>query len=61
MIQQVLKNHPDSNQAPEAYYRLTACYRALGMDDQAKQIADTLAKKHEKSEWSQKALQLVKD
>ena len=60
-FQQVLKNYPDSNQVPEAYYRLTACYKALGMDEQAKKIADTLAKKHEKSEWSQKALSIAKE
>ncbi|MBP5344186.1 MAG: outer membrane protein assembly factor BamD [Alphaproteobacteria bacterium] len=60
-FQQVLKNYPDSNQMPEAYYRLTACYKALGMNEQAEKIANTLARKYENSEWSQKALRLVKD
>ena len=60
-FQQVLKNYPDSNQMPEAFYRLTACYKALGMNDQAAQIAETANKKYEKSDWSQKALRLVKD
>ena len=60
-FQQVLKNYPDSNQMPEAYYRLTACYKALGMDEQAQKIANTVATKYENSEWSEKALRLVKD
>ena len=60
-FQQVLKNYADSNQAPEAYYRLAACYKALGMNEQAQKISETLSKKYEKSEWSQKALRLVKD
>jgi len=60
-FQQVLKNHPTSNQTPEAYYRLAACYRALGMDEQSKKIAATLANKYPESQWSQKALRLAKD
>ena len=60
-FQQVLKNYPTSNQTPEAYYRLTACYKALGMNTQAKRIATTLSKKYSKSEWSKKALLLVKE
>ena len=60
-FQQVLKNYPETNQVPEAYYRLIACYWALGMKDQAKKVAKTLSKQHKKSDWTKKALQLVKD
>lgn len=58
-FQSVLINYPDSNQVPEAYYRLAASYQALGMTTQAKQIADTLAQKFEDDVWTKRTLKLV--
>ena len=60
-FQQVLRNYPETNQAPEAYYRLVACYWALGMKKQAVKVAKTLSQKYEQSDWTKKALKLVKD
>ena len=58
-FQAVLINYPESNQVPEAYYRLTACYQALGMTKQAKAVAKKLADKFENSIWTQRAQQIT--
>ncbi len=58
-FQAVLINYPDSNQVAEAYYRLAACYQALGMTKQAKDIANKLAEKFENSIWTQRAKKIT--
>ena len=58
-FQAVLINYPDSNQVPEAYYRLAACYQALGMTKQAKDIANKLAERFENSIWTQRAKKIT--
>ena len=58
-FQAVLINYSDSNQVPEAYYRLAACYQALGMTKQAKSVAEKLAGKFENSIWTQRAQKLT--
>ncbi len=58
-FQAVLINYPDSNQVPEAYYRLTSCYKALGMTTQAKAIAEQLSKKFKDSVWIQRAQKIT--
>ena len=58
-FQAVLINYPDSNQIPEAYYRLVACYQALGMTKQAEAVTKKLADKFENSVWTQRAQRLT--
>jgi len=58
-FQAVLINYPDSNQVQEAYYRLAACYQALGMTKQAKEVAEKLADKFESSIWTERAKKLT--
>lgn len=58
-FQAVLINYPDSNQIPEAYYRLVACYQALGMTKQAEAVTKKLADKFENSVWTQRAQRLM--
>ncbi len=58
-FQAVLINYPDSNQAPEAYYRLTACYQALGMKKQAADVAKKMSNKFENSVWTKRANKLT--
>lgn len=53
-FQAAIKGWPESNQIPEAYYRLAACYKALGMTKQAGQIQETLHKKFPDSVWSKR-------
>ena len=58
-FQAVLINYPDSNQVPEAYYRLAACYKALGMVKQAKEVTTKLSSKFENDIWTERAKQLT--
>jgi len=58
-FQAVLINYPDSNQVPEAYYRLAACYYALGMTNQAASLTEQLTKKFKDSIWTQRAQQIT--
>ena len=58
-FQAVLINYADSNQVPEAYYRLAACYQALGMAKQAKAITEKLSNKFESSIWTQRAKKIT--
>lgn len=50
-FQIVLKDYPKSNQVEEAYYRLAACYQALGLTHQAGEVFQELKAKYPKSEW----------
>lgn len=58
-FQNVLLEHPQSNQASEALYRLAACYTALGMMPQAQQMTALLEKRAPQDIWTQKAQKLV--
>jgi len=58
-FQAVLINYPDSNQLPEAYYRLAACYQALGMTKQAKAISEKLDQKFEDSIWTKRTKRMT--
>lgn len=58
-FQAVLINYPDSNQIQEAYYRLAACYQALGMTKQAKAVAIKMAAKFENSIWTKRAQKIT--
>lgn len=58
-FQAVLINYPDSNQIQEAYYRLAACYQALGMAKQAKEVAQKMADKFETSIWTKRAQKIT--
>lgn len=53
-FQSVLTLYPDSNQAPEAYYRLTVAYRMLGVSDLARRTGETLIQKYPDNLWAHK-------
>ena len=53
-FQSAIKGWPESNQIPEAYYRLAVCYKALGMTKQVGQVQETLKKKFPDSIWSKR-------
>ena len=57
----VIEGYPDSNQVPEAYYRLTVCYLMMGADKAALKTGRTGLKKYPDSTWSQKITDLIKD
>ncbi len=58
-FQAVLLEHPKSNQVAEALYRLSSCYLSLGMNPQAKQMADILNHIYPQTIWAQKAQKLI--
>ena len=58
-FQSVLINYPDSNQTPEAYYRLVACYKSLGMTQQATDVTQKLKEKFKNSVWTERAVKLT--
>lgn len=60
-FQNVLLEHPQTNQTPEAIYRLVACYTALGMNHQALQTAQLLKTHYPSNEWTQKTDKLIND
>ncbi len=53
-FQSAIQGWPESNQLPEAYYRLAVCYKALGMTKQMGQVQNTLKKKFPDSIWSKR-------
>ena len=57
----VIETYPDSEQVPEAYYRLTVCYLMLGADNVARKIGDTGVKKYPKNPWAEKTAELIKE
>lgn len=59
-FQNVLLEHPQSNQASEALYRLSVCYLSLGMADQAQQVSTLLDKRYPKEIWTEKTQKLIK-
>lgn len=59
-FQNVLLEHPQSNQAPEALYRLAACYTALGMGSQAEKMSLLLETNYPQNTWTQKTQKLIK-
>ena len=58
-FQAVLINYPDSNQIQEAYYRLVACYQALGMTKQAQEVTQKMDSLFENSVWTKRAKKLT--
>lgn len=58
-FQTVLLEHPQTNQTPEALYRLIACYIALGMTEQAVQTEQILQQYRPSDKWTQKAIDLI--
>lgn len=58
-FQSVLIEHPHANQSSEALYRLTTCYVALGMTQQAYQMRALLAHYYPKSPWTEKANKII--
>jgi outer membrane protein assembly factor BamD len=54
-FQTALTNWPESNQIPEAYYRLAVCYKALGMTKQMGQVRKKLKEKFPESVWTKRA------
>lgn len=59
-FQNVLLEHPKTNQTPEALYRLVVCYLSLGMNHQAEQLGVVLEQYYTDTSWTQKALKLIK-
>lgn len=59
-FQAVLKNFSHTNQVNEAYYRMAACYMALGMVDEAKRISDILHNRYPETVWTKKTDSLIK-
>ena len=58
-FQAVVLEHPHANQSAEALYRMSACYTALGMKNQTKQIASILQYYYPKSPWTEKTLKIL--
>lgn len=56
----VVENYAETNQAPEAYYRLVTAYYMLGMKRAAHDTADVMARKYTDNPWTKKTLKLVK-
>ena len=49
----------DSNQAPEAYYRLVETSLALGLRGEAARHRNTLVQRYPDSEWTARATVLI--
>jgi outer membrane protein assembly factor BamD len=53
-LQKIITTMQETKMTPEALYRLTEAYTALGLKDQAKGYAEILNKNFPNSEWSKK-------
>ncbi len=57
-FQTVILEYPETNQAPEAYYRLSAAYLSLGLTPEAKEAADYLMETWPESPWTRRVKRL---
>ena len=57
----VIETYPDSNQIPEAYYRLTTAYIMLGLRAAADKTAAVAKAKYPDSTWTTKTQDLLKE
>ena len=57
----VIEVYPNSNQVPEAYYRLVVGYTMLGATDAAQKTLDVLAQKYPDESWTKKADKIIKE
>lgn len=55
----VVVDYPDTNQAPEAYYRLAAGYILLGMNEAAHDMVTILEKRWPDDAWTARARKMV--
>lgn len=53
-FQSVVTDAQDTVMTPEALYRLTECYTAIGLPDQARGYAEMLRKNFPENEWTEK-------
>ena len=53
-LQNIITTMQETQMTPEALYRLTEAYTALGLTNQAKGYAEILKKNFPKNEWSKK-------
>lgn len=58
-FRQVIDKYQTTNQVPEALHRLTECYLAMGLDDEAKANAAVLGYNYPGSPWYQKSFSLL--
>ena len=57
----VAENFQTTAQTPEALLRLVECYKALGLDEEAKRTAAVLGYNYSGSSWYKDAYRLVAD
>jgi len=57
----VIENYPDSNQSPEAYYRLTVSYLMLGADQAAIKIGQAVIQKYPDNPWTEKVKKILEE
>ena len=57
----VIENYPDSNQAPEAYYRLTVSYLMLGVDQAAMKVGRAAIQKYPDNPWTEKVKKILEE
>lgn len=60
-FREVIKNYQTSTQTPEALYRLTEAYLALGVNDEATRAASILGYNYPASPWYKRAYALLTD
>ena len=59
-FQAVVKNHANTNQVNEAYYRMAVCYTALGLMNEVEKIAYRLHRTYPKTKWTKRTVLLLK-
>lgn len=55
----VIEVYPDSNQVPEAYYRLVVGYTMLGITEAAKKTHAVLLQKYPNDNWTKKSVEII--
>lgn len=59
-FREVVDKYQTTSHAPEALYRLTECYLAMGVPEEAKKSAAVLGANYPGSEWYQRAYDLMR-
>lgn len=55
----VIVEYPDTNQVPEAYYRLVVGYYTIGMESMAREMMAVLEKKWADNEWTKQSQKIL--
>ncbi len=58
-LQRILRDGQETQMVPEALYRMTECYGALGVSDQVQVYSEILRKNYPDNDWTKKLMKIA--